>query len=79
MKSRRMRLIIKEKLKNNILICKELLNDFEKEVEKIYKSESGYISYNNCNKDKINRSRIVIGEKLLEIEKVTKENKQESN
>lgn len=69
---------IKEKLKNNILICKELLNDFEKEVEKIYKSESGYISYNNCNKDKMNRNRIIIGEKLLEIEKVIKENKQEN-
>lgn len=68
---------IKEKLKNNILICKELLRDFEKEIEKIGKSEYGFIIYYNCNKDKINRSRIIIGEKLLETEKAVKEGAQE--
>ena len=69
--------MIKEKLLNNILICKDFLNDIEKEVEKIYKTENDYIIYSNCNKDKINRSRIVISEKLLEVEKTIKENKQE--
>lgn len=67
----------KEKLKNNILICKELLNDFEKEVEGIKVSEDGIILYYHCNKDKMNRSRIVIGEKLLEIEKAVRECRQE--
>ena len=70
---------VKEKLFTNILICKELLNDFEKELEKIYECESGYTAYSGCNKDKMNRNRIIIGEKLLEIEKAIKENKQESN
>lgn len=69
--------MIKEKLLNNILICKDFINDIEKEVEKIGKSENGYILYSNCNKDKINRSRIIISEKLLEVEKTIKENKQE--
>ena len=69
--------MIKEKLLNNILICKDFLNDIEKEVEKIYKTENDYIIYSNCNKDKINRSRIVISEKMLEVEKAIKENKQE--
>lgn len=69
--------MIKEKLLNNILICKDFLNDIEKEVKKIYKTENDYIIYSNCNKDKINRSRIVILEKLLEVEKTIKENKQE--
>ncbi len=69
--------MIKEKLLNNVLICKDLINDIEKEVEKISKSENGYILYSNCNKDKINRSRIVISEKLLEVEKTIKKNKQE--
>ena len=67
----------KEKLLNNILICREFLDDFEKEIEKTYENVRGYWSYSNCNKDKINRSRIVIGEKLLEIEKAVKENRQE--
>ena len=69
--------MIKEKLLNNILICKDFLNDIEKEVEKIYKTENDYIIYSNCNKDKINRSRIIISEKLLEVEKTIKEHKQE--
>lgn len=69
--------MIKEKLLNNILICKELISDIEKEVEKIYKTENKYIIYRNCNKEKINRSRIVISEKLLEVEETIKENKQE--
>lgn len=69
--------MIKEKLLNNILICKDFLNDIEKEVEKIYKTENDYIIYSNCNKDKINRCRIVIAEKMLEVEKIIKENKQE--
>lgn len=69
--------MIKEKLLNNILICKDLIDDIEKEVEKIGKSEKDYIIYYNCNKDKINRSRIIISEKMLEIEKTIKENKQE--
>ena len=69
--------MIKEKLLNNILICKDLISDIEKEVEKISKSEKDYTIYSNCNKDKINRSRIVISEKLLEVEKTIKENKQE--
>ena len=68
---------IKEKLLANILICKALLDDIEKEVGEIYKTDRGYWSYSNSNKDIINRSRIVIGEKLLEIEKVAKEHKQE--
>lgn len=68
---------IKEKLLNNILICKELLNDFEKEVEKVGKTKRGYFLYSNCNKDKMNRNRIIIGEKLLEIEKAVKECRQE--
>ena len=66
----------KEKLLNNILICKELLDDIEKEVGKIYETERGYWIYSDCNKDKINRSRIVIGEKFLEIEKAVKECRQ---
>lgn len=69
--------MIKEKLLNNILICKDLINDIEKEVEKISKSENDYITYHNCNKDKINRSRIIISEKLLEVEKTIKEHRQE--
>lgn len=69
--------MIKEKLLNNILICKDFINDIEKEVEKIGKSENDYIIYSNCNKDKINRCRIVISEKLLEVEKTIKEHKQE--
>lgn len=69
--------MIKEKLLNNIIICKELISDIEKEVEKIYKTENEYIIYSNCNKDKINRNRIVISEKLLEVEKAIKDNKQE--
>lgn len=69
--------MIKEKLLNNILICKEFISDIEKEVEKIGKSENDYIIYHNCNKDKINRCRIVISEKLLEVEKTIKEHKQE--
>lgn len=69
--------MIKEKLLNNIIMCKDLISDIEKEVEKINKSENGYILYSNCNKDKINRCRIVISEKLLEIEKAVKDNKQE--
>ncbi|MEJ8752630.1 hypothetical protein WKS98_08390 [Lagierella sp. ICN-221743] len=69
--------MIKEKLLNNILICKDFLNDIEKEVEKIGKTEKDYIIYYNCNKDKINRCRIVISEKLLEVEKTIKEHKQE--
>lgn len=70
--------MIKEKLLNNILICKDLINDIEEEVKKIYKTENDYYTiYSNCNKDKINRSRIVISEKLLEIEKTIKKNKQE--
>lgn len=70
--------MIKDKLLNNILICKELISDIEKEVKKIYKTENDYYTiYSNCNKDKINRSRIVISEKLLEVEKTIKENKQE--
>lgn len=69
--------MIKEKLLNNILTCKDLIDDIEKEVEKIYKTENDYIIYSNCNKDRINRCRIVISEKLLEVEKMIKENKQE--
>lgn len=69
--------MIKEKLLNNIIVCKDLINDIEKEVEKIGKSENDYIIYCNCNKEKINRCRIVILEKLLEVEKTIKENKQE--
>lgn len=69
--------MVKDKLLNNILFCKELLKDFEDEVEKIGMSESGYITYHNCNKNRMNRSRIIIGEKLLEIEKAVKENRQE--
>lgn len=69
--------MIKEKLLNNILICKDLINDIEEEVKKIYKTENDYTIYSNCNKDKINRCRIVISEKMLEIEKAFKENKQE--
>lgn len=69
--------MIKEKLLNNILICKDFISDIEKEVEKIYKTEKDYIIYYNCNKDKINRSRIIISEKLLEVEKTIKEHKQE--
>lgn len=69
--------MIKEKLLNNILICKDFIGDIEKEVEKIGKSENDYIIYRNCNKDKINRCRIVISEKLLEVEKMIKEHKQE--
>ena len=68
----------KEKLKNNILICKELLSDFEKEMERIDISEDGIILYYDCNKDKINRSRIIIGEKLLEVEKAVKERRQDT-
>lgn len=68
---------IKEKLLANILICKALLNDIEKEVGEIYKTDRGYWIYSNCNKDKVNRSRIVIGEKLLEIEKTAKGCRQE--
>lgn len=67
----------KEKLKNNILICKELLNDFEKEVEGIKINEDGIILYYDCNKEKMNRSRVVIGEKLLEVEKAVRECRQE--
>ena len=69
--------MVKDKLLNNILFCRELLNDFEDEVEKIGMSESGYITYYNCNKNRMNRSRIIIGEKLLEIEKAVKECRQE--
>lgn len=69
--------MIKEKLLNNILICKDLINDIEKEVEKISKSENDYIIYYNCNKDKINRCRIIILEKMLEVEKTIKEHRQE--
>lgn len=69
--------MIKEKLLNNIIVCKDLINDIEKEVEKIYKTENDYIIYSSCNKDKINRSRIIISEKLLEVEKAVKDNKQE--
>lgn len=68
---------IKYKLLNNILFCRELLDDFESEVEKIGKSEYGYITYYNCNKSRMDRSRIIIGEKLLEIEKAVKECRQE--
>ena len=68
---------IEEKLFINILICKELLDDFEKEVGKIGKSEYGFTTYYNCNKNRMNRSRIIIGEKLLEIEKAVKECRQE--
>ena len=69
--------MIKEKLLNNIFICKDFIGDIEKEVSKIDKTENDYIIYSNCNKDKINRCRIVISEKLLEVEKTIKENKQE--
>ena len=69
--------MIKDKLLNNILFCRELLKDFEDEVEKIGKSDYGYITYYNCNKNRMNRSRIIIGEKLLEIEKAVKECRQE--
>ena len=69
--------MIKDKLLNNILFCRELLDDFESEVEKIGKSDYGYITYYNCNKNRMNRSRIIIGEKLLEIEKAVKEDRQE--
>ena len=68
---------IEEKLFINILICKDLLYELEKEVGKIYETDRGYWSYSNCNKDKMNRSRIIIGEKLLEIEKAVKECRQE--
>ena len=53
---------IKEKLLINILICKSLLDDIEKEVkevEEIYVSDRGYWVYSDCNKDRINRSRII--------------------
>ena len=67
---------IKEKLLANVLICKTLLDDIGKEVEEIHQTNRGYWSYFDCNKDKINRSRIVIGEKLLEIEKAAKGHRQ---
>lgn len=69
--------MIKEKLLNNVIVCKELLKDIEEEVEEIVQGQRGHVSYFNCNKEKVSRSRLIILEKLLEVEKAFKENKQE--